>query len=532
MQHAGSRPRYEHHLSHHLSPGVSHAGRTDLKMTENDARNALLVRAFESTLPRRAAWSHDDSDWASRAAAEVEGEHASAAAFIARRAQLAVERLGAADTGVRRSLRTLEWRPWIAWALVLVAFALGAAGDAIGAKHRINVLAPPLLALLVWNLAVYATIGARALASLLRSEPLRRGPIARWVARAARAAPAPPATTADAPPLAHFALDWARASAKLNATRVARVLHAGAIAFALGALCGMYARGLGLEYRAGWESTFLGAPAVQALLALVLGPASALTGIALPDVPRLEAMRFPASIGEPAAAWIHLYAVTLGLAVVLPRLVLAAIDRVREHRLATRFPLSLEDAYFASLARAHRGEAARVAVLAHARAPSPQGVLGLQAVLGAVLGAKTTLTVARPIGYGDEAATAAALAQATENAPAPALVVALLASTATPEAQAQGAFVDALAAALPAGARLLVLVDESAFLARFGSADASALRRLQERRSAWRGFLTERGQAPLILDLEHGDTAGAARALREVLARAHPATDPVRATQP
>ena len=46
---------------------------------------------------------------------------------------------------------------------------------------------------------------------------------------------------------------------------------------------------LGLEYRAGWESTFLDAARVRALLGFALAPAAWLTGIALPDVARLEA---------------------------------------------------------------------------------------------------------------------------------------------------------------------------------------------------------------------------------------------------
>lgn len=488
-------------------------------MTENEARNALLVRAFETALPPSGAWSAEDADWASRAAAEVEGEGASAASFVARRAQLGAERLCAADARVRRSLRALAWRPWVGWALVLVAFALGAASDAIGARHRINLLAPPLLALIAWNLTVYVAIAARAIASAARRSPPRHGPIARLIARIAHAAQAQPADAAPDAPLARFALDWARASAKLNGARIARVLHAGAIAFALGALCGMYLRGLGLEFRAGWESTFLHAPAVQALLALVLGPASALTGIALPDAARLEAMRFPESAGEPAASWIHLYAVTVGLVVVLPRLMLALVDRLREHRLATRFPLPLDDAYFASLVRAHRGEAASVVAVAHVQAPAPQAVLGLRAMLAAVLGTKTALTVARPVAYGDEESVAGTLAQAAASAPAPTLVLALFASTATPEAQAQGAFVDALSAALPAGAGLLALVDESAFVARFGNTDPAAVRRREERRSNWSTFLAEHGHRALILDLAQHDPAQAARALREALDR-------------
>src|SRR5690606_12813291 len=119
-------------------------------MNEQDARNTLLVRAYETAAAQPSAWSDEERDWASRAAAEVEGEHASADAFVARRARLAVERLSVRDRGVRRLLRALTWRPWVGWALALAAFVAGAAADAIGAGHRINVLAPPLLALIAW----------------------------------------------------------------------------------------------------------------------------------------------------------------------------------------------------------------------------------------------------------------------------------------------------------------------------------------------------------------------------------------------
>ena len=55
-------------------------------MNETQARLALLVRAYETAPPEHARphWSDEDRDWATRAAGEVEGEHASADAFIAR----------------------------------------------------------------------------------------------------------------------------------------------------------------------------------------------------------------------------------------------------------------------------------------------------------------------------------------------------------------------------------------------------------------------------------------------------------------
>jgi len=483
-------------------------------MTEDDARRALLVRAFETAVPPHGAWTDEDRDWASRAAAEVEGERASTETFVARRARLAVERLAARDRGVQRLMRALTWRPWVGWALALAALAAGVAADAIGAGQRINVLAPPVLALVAWNLVVYAATGLRALASL-SGRPRPPGALARLLARAAHAGVSPRGTDAGNGPLARFAADWARASARLNATRVARILHLSAIAFALGALAGMYLRGLGLEYRAGWESTFLDATRVSALLGFALAPAAWLSGIALPDAARLEAIRFPASAGEPAATWIHLYAVTTGLAVVLPRLLLAAIARLRERRLATRFPLPLDDVYFSTLARAHSGEAASVLAVPFSHPLTPQAALGLRAMLGSAMGTQTRLVVAPTLNYGDEESAAAALRPGQR----PTLVVALMPATATPEPQAHGVFVDSLSAAMPAGATLLVVVDESGFVARFGDTDPTASRRREERRAAWTRFLVPHGRRPLFVDLERTDAALAGRALREALDR-------------
>ena len=110
----------------------------------------------------------------------------------------------------------------------------------------------------------------------------------------------------------------------MHQARIARALHIGAAAFALGALASLYARGLAFEYRAGWDSTFLDADGVQRLLAVVLWPATALAGFPLPDAPTLAALRFSTGPGENAARWIHAHAIGVVAVVVLPRLLLAA----------------------------------------------------------------------------------------------------------------------------------------------------------------------------------------------------------------
>ncbi len=473
-------------------------------MNETAARQVLLLRAFETSPD--SGWSDDDRAWASRAAAEVEGAGAPLERIVARRAELAVERLSQRDRNVARALRALTWRPWVGHAIAALAFVVGLAIDAIGPGKRINLLAPPLAALLAWNLALYALIAVRGALGLVSERARALGPLARAAARLLhRHAP-----TALAPPLAAFVAEYSRAAAPLAAARVGRVLHTAAIALALGLLAGMYLRGLALEYRAGWESTFLDAAAVHAVLSTALGPAAALTGIALPDAAGFEALRFSAG-GANAAPWLNLFAVTVALVVLAPRLLLAAGDRWLEARLTRRFPLRLDDPYFRALARALRDEPVSVRVAPYAVELSPQATLNLNAICARAFGARTTLTIAQSTAFGaeDDIDPAALVGDAT-------LVVPLFAATATPEAENHGAFVARLAGAAASDARLLALIDESGFRRQFGDSA-----RLEERRALWRNTLATHRVPALFVDLQRPDLAAAEAASRAALDGSH-----------
>lgn len=481
-------------------------------MNEAAARETVLIRAVEREVPAvaagsaGAAWSEEDRAWATRAAAEVEGEQAAADIFIARRSALAIERLGGRDRQVQRLLRAVTWRPQVAWALALLAFVAGFAADGLGSDKRIQLLAPPLLGLLAWNLVVYLVLLARGAGSLFARHRISPGPLARAVALLTRAT-SRPAKRQGAVPAAAFFEDWARASSTLTTARLGRVLHVGAIAFALGALASIYLRGLAFEYRAGWESTFLGADAVRAVLGAVLGPASALTGIALPDIAGYAALRFSAGPGVPAAPWLHLFAVTVALAVLVPRLLLALGDRWIEARQVAHFPLRLDDAYFERLTRVLRGTPANVRVVPYSYHLSPQMTLGLRELLTQTFGRRATVSVAPTVAFGDEDSLDAADFDGgvTEIAP-------LFALTATPEPENHGLFLDRLAAAGGAAVRA-VIVDESGFRRRFPADEV----RIVERRGLWQRLLQGRRCALVFVDLEQPDLPAAERALQTAL---------------
>lgn len=469
-------------------------------VNEADARAVWLLRAFES--PPATPWSGADADWATREAQRLEGEAASPARFLARRARLGCERLAQRGAAAARPPQRFGVPPWWSAALVLAAFVLGWGSEAVASAQRINILAPPVLALLLWNLLVYLLLALDALRTRLAGHaagivpsgagPLRRGLLA-LIERVAASSWLRGRGDASAP-LARFAASWAEASRGLHAARLAAVLHAAAAALAFGALCSLYARGLAFEYRAGWDSTFLSASTVHALLSFVLSPAAAWSGIALPSAEQIAQLRFSAGPGENAARWIHLYALTLGIVVLLPRAALSIAAAWRARRMSARMALPLGDGYFRRLLQAQCGQRIAVQVLPYSYRLPPALLPGLQSALEQALDARVALQLAPPVALGDE--DEIIVSAAPVNGETPPVRVALFPLTATPERESHGAFVRALSAS---AGTLLVLVDESGFRQRFRGAEGEARR--AQRRGAWQRMLQDEGQSPLFADL-------------------------------
>jgi Protein of unknown function (DUF2868) len=471
-------------------------------MNESDLRHVLLLQAVETDEAGRAlAWTPADAAWASAAARREVGEQAGAQAFLVRRAQLGLRRLVERDAQWRRvvELPTGHGGAWAAL-LLAAAYLVGIAGDAFTALHRVDLLPQTLLTvlLLAWNAAVYAVL---LVAALRRSGPGRGR--RHWFEGVADRLWAPVwrqlgghALAGWAAVQAHFVVLWSAATRALQQRRALSLLHAGAALLTLGVVSSMYLRGLVFDYRAGWDSTFLDAAQVHALLGAVLGPASALSGIGLPDVPALARLRWAEGGGEGAARWIHLYALTLVGAVVVPRLLLAVWAAMRARQAAQRLVLPLEDPYFVRLQYAAQA------------APRPVTVLPYSYQLGATQQAGLTAALVDALGPGVQPRLVETLPLGAEDALPQGLpadladtVVALFALTATPEREAHGAFLQALARRVAGSDRLHVLVDESGFRQRFDAMPDRAVR-LAQRREAWQRLLQEMAlPAPRFVDL-------------------------------
>jgi hypothetical protein len=478
-------------------------------MNETSALEVTLLQAFETAQPASPHWTADDSAWATRLAS-ASNKSPSDAHFIAQRAQHAMQRLLPREAGAAKWLSALTSpRPW--WLLVVaVAVLIGLFADSIGSAQRINLLAPPLWAVVLWNAAVYVWLLGQWVASWLQRDA-HAGALSRWAQKLMHWGSQMPSTASAA--MQKFAVLWSQRSAPLSVTRAAVLLHLGSAALALGLIGGMYVRGLVLDYRASWESTFLSAGSAHAALSLLLSPAAALANLALPDVAALAALREShgntARSGTSGAVWIHLYAVTLGLFVVLPRLALALWSALRARWLAQHVTLPLSDEYFARLLRQQQGRSAKVVVLPYASTPDAAALIGLRAVLASTLGHAIDLQVTATIAFGGEDEAAQMLPAGSS------LAVALFDLSATPEAENHGRLAQHLADALST----VVMVDETAFKQRF----ADAPQRLTQRRAAWLAWATLLGTVPVFVDLEQPDLKTAERELLTAMAKpVHP----------
>jgi hypothetical protein len=453
-------------------------------MTEAEAADVLLLRAVE-TVPHP-AWSAADARWASRVALDEVGAAAPMAAFLTARARAAWRRLGPHEPAL------MQWRAWpgprgrgaVLGALLAAALLTGLFVDRIGSAGAIDLLAPPIWAVLAWNLVVYAVAALRRPFAHGRTPRAARA-LAGWAVRAAPAGGEVPT---------RWAADLAPRLLPAALARAAAALHLAAAVLAVGVVAGLYLRALVLDYRIGWQSTFLDAGQVQRLLAFALAPASRASGIALPDVAALQALRGPGAEAVPGAAapWIHLYAWQLALLVVVPRLLLAAAAAVQARRRARAIALPLDEPYFRRLHAQQRGPGPGWRLFPYAQAPAPAAVDALRAALAEAFGDGATLEVAplAPFGGEDE----------LPEPPADGRVrIALFALGATPEAEAQGRFLRRLAA----GGEAWALVDEAAFRERFG--DDST--RLAPRRAAWSALAAASGVALQFIDLRRADAA-------------------------
>ncbi len=331
-------------------------------MTEAEIRAIALVRAVEETQPELIpAMMLVEAQL-------VAADPSDAPAWIGRRARYlaggVLAHLEPFGGHVGPRLGTLS-------AIVALGFAVGLAANYLGPSEKIHVVFNPIALLVLWNLAVYAGLGWRALRPPAqpgtRALDLLGSALAPLAQRLLRLGSLPQGAALQD----RAALSRSYATSRLRLMRpvlghAARLaLHVGAIGTALGAVAGMYLRGLFFEYEVIWRSTFIDAPdTVVALLRTLLAPAVLLLGQPWPSA--ADAVAMMSDAGSPAARWIHAFSGTLLIAVILPRGLLALSSALAFERGKQSIEPDMSDPYYADLVqKAGRLDAAAVRASIH-----------------------------------------------------------------------------------------------------------------------------------------------------------------------
>jgi hypothetical protein len=325
------------------------AAPTGIHADEQQARLMILAQAIETSDAQGkllSAAEREDIDrlalQSARAAAA--GAPVNVEDFLRERAQQVLNMIENRNPALASLRERRPWTQWLTAAAPLAAVALGAATDRIANPHRVDLLSLPLLAILGWNLVMYC--------ALLFSYRLRRpgrdrvtfASLPRWAVGLRGWQRRPGQLQANVTAL--FLRHWYGASAALRAQRWRKTLHLAAAGWALGVALSLFTRGLVVEYRVGWESTFLNAEQVHAILRVLLMPAMALFPFEPFSVQDIAGLQFSNGNGALAGArWVYLYATLLAVVVILPRLLLALFAGWRERMLSGRVWLSLTDPY-------------------------------------------------------------------------------------------------------------------------------------------------------------------------------------------
>lgn len=322
-----------------------------LLLDESPARQLLLVRAIDEADVQGKLLGEAEREQIERQALDASRRNAAGAIDFgdylrerARRILVAVE---------NRDARVASWQQAEPWQRVLLALmpaaacVLGAALDRIDNPHQVNMLSPPLLGVLAWNVAIYLLI---VVGTLWRGPRMLQGPTAavqRWVSGLAASGGRTGRLRADV--LARFHRHWLQAAGAQQWLWWKQLLHLCAAGWAVGLAISIVLGGVVREYRVGWESTLLGVREVHALLSVLFAPVVALLPFDAFSVADLQRMAFRsgAEIGvDEARRWIWMYVALLAVVVVAPRVLLAAWAGWQRRRLARSVRVDLRDAYF------------------------------------------------------------------------------------------------------------------------------------------------------------------------------------------
>jgi hypothetical protein len=475
-------------------------------MEPEATKNFLLVKAVEEADREGKLIAFEDR--------VLEDKPGDDEAILLRRAEKLYRDLAAAHPAqIGLAHTATSTHGWIKFAVVGVALLVGLATKQLGPERRINVLAFPLFGVLAWNALVYlAALGGAVLRKQAGPSAAAIGAMLKAASERAMRRLESGGDRTLASGLGRFVANWYELTGKARLARARGCLHLGAAALSVGVIAGMYWNGLAYQYLAAWESTFLDAAGVQQLFATLFAPAAAISGIAVPGLAEIQSMQLTSgSEGVPAADWIHLFAITVGLSVVLPRLLMAGLALRRAAKLEAAIDFrAVAPEYIARVLKTREGGNQVARIVPHRMELGSKERDRLRAFAHQLWGGQLWVEFADPIAYGDEEA--AVFEQADHQ-------ILLLNFSATPEDESQGRLVKRFRDQLAGDG--LILIEAAPFRERFGGLGEFD-RRLNERGEAWAAVL---GRANVGYAMYDQDAEAARLAAGDVMLKARSKSD-------
>ena len=336
-----------------------------MALTEDAAAKIVLIRSIEECDPR--AFSEELRAQAFVAAQDAEPGLSSIERYAAR----LFEHLSPWYQSILQLAKIPA--PWT-FPVCFAAFLLGLATNLLGPAQQIHVIRNPIFVLIAWNLLVFLALFVLFLRRKIKTQQITNVVPAANTVESLRSSlrnhqsKVPWVVKYLLPGVWHFfhrmifavheqknlaqimrrfSHHWLSVAGALVLSRWRRLLHLGSVFIATGAVAGMYFRGLFQGYRVMWDSTFIvDQESVATFIRVLFGPSlwiSNLVGLGLANEISVSRLLTPG--GDEADGWIHLFAISVFVAVVLPRLALAAWQSSRLARLSDNIALPLDHYY-------------------------------------------------------------------------------------------------------------------------------------------------------------------------------------------
>ena len=336
-----------------------------MALTEDAAAKIVLIRSIEECDPR--AFSEELRARAFVAAQDAEPGLSSIERYAAR----LFEHLSPWYQSILQLAKIPA--PWTL-PVCFAAFLLGLATNLLGPARQIHVIRNPIFILIAWNLLVFLTLFVLFLRRKIKTQqvtsivPAANTVESLRISSRSNQSKVPWVVKHLLPGVWHFfhrmifavreqrnlaqimrrfSHHWFSVAGALVVSRWRRLLHLGSVFIATGAVAGMYFRGLFQGYRVVWDSTFIvEQESVATFIRVLFAPSlwiSNLFGLGLAN--RISVDRLLTPGADEADGWIHLFAISVLLAVVLPRLALAAWQSSRIRRLSGNLALPLDHYY-------------------------------------------------------------------------------------------------------------------------------------------------------------------------------------------